>query len=121
MVTMSMYVDILSSALDTWVDELTGSALVDYVLACRVEMLDTGPRYGVTAYSSLAAEVAYDRALIKLCETNYVTVTPTNFAFPRQERARLERELAAVGIDLVALARRRHASVRTVAPPSHQP
>ena len=107
MVTMSMYVDILSRALDCWVDELTGSALVDYVLACRAEMLETGPRIGDTAYSSLAADVAYDRALIKLCETNYVTVTATGFAFPRQERVRLERELATCGIDLVALARRR--------------
>ncbi len=43
MVTMSMYVDILSSALDSWVDELTGSALVDYVLECRAEMLEHRP------------------------------------------------------------------------------
>jgi hypothetical protein len=119
MVTMSMYVDILSSALDSWVDELTGSALVDYVLACRAEMLDAGPRYGDTAYSSLAAEVAYDRALIKLCEANYVSVTATSFAFPSEARARLELELATMGIDLVTLARRRH-EVRAATPPSHR-
>jgi hypothetical protein len=104
---MSMYVDILCSALDSWVDKLTGSALVDYVLVCRADMLSTSPTNGDTAYSSLAAEVTYDRALIKLCEMNYVTVTATNFAFPRQERIRLERKLVTVGIDLVALARRR--------------
>jgi len=104
---MSMYVDILSSALDSWIDELTGFALVDYVLDRRAEMLRTGPHNGYTAYSSLAADVAYDRALIKLCELNYVTVTPTSFAFPSRERARLERELAAAGIDLARLARRR--------------
>ena len=104
---VSMYVDILSSALDSWADELTGTALVDYAQCCRAEMLGVGPHHGDTAYSSLAAEVAYDRALIKLCETNYVTVTATDFAFPRQERVRLERELATCGIDLVALARRR--------------
>jgi len=121
MVTMSMYVDILSSALDTWVDELAGSALVEYVLACRAEMLEIDPRYGETAYSSLAAEVAYDRALIKLCEMNYVTVTATDFAFPSQERARLERKLATVGIDLVGLARRRRANLKLMAPPSRQP
>jgi len=103
---VSMYVDILSSALDSWADELTGTALVDYALCCRAEMLGVGPHHGDTAYSSLAAEVAYDRALIKLCETNGMLVEATSFAFPRQERARLEHELAAAGIDMAALARR---------------
>ena len=104
MVAMSMYVDILSSALDTWVDELTGRELVDYALTCRAEMLGTHPHLGDSAYSSLAAEIAYDRALIRLCETNDIDVVPTSFAFPRQERARLELELAISGIDLAALA-----------------
>jgi hypothetical protein len=107
MLAMSMYVDILSSALDKWVDELTGDSLVDYALNCRAEMLGVGPHHGDTAYSSLASEIAYDRALIKLCETNDVAVTSTSFAFPRQERARLEHELAMAGIDLPALARGR--------------
>jgi hypothetical protein len=107
MFAMSMYVDILSSALDTWVDELTGAALVGYALCCRAEMLDARPHLGATAYSSLAAEIAYDRALIKLCESNDVAVTATNFTFPKQERVRLERELAIAGIDLAALARPR--------------
>ena len=35
MFAMSMYVDILSSALDTWSIKLTGAALVDYALVCR--------------------------------------------------------------------------------------
>lgn len=107
MLAMSMYVDILASSLDSWVDELTGTALVDYALVCRAEMLGAGPHRGDTAYASLAAEIAYDRALIKLCETNGVAVQATSFDFPRQERARLERELAVAGIDLAALARRR--------------
>ena len=107
MLAMSMYVDILSSALDGWVDELTGTALVDYALCCRAETLGVGSHRGDTVYSSLAAEIAYDRALIKLCETNDVEVEATSFAFPRQGRACLERELAATGIDLAVLARRR--------------
>ena len=106
MFAMTMYVDILSSALDTWVDDLTGTALVDYTLVCRAEMLGVGPHRGDTAYSSLAAEISYDLALIKLCESNYVAVKATGFAFPGQERARLERELATAGIDLAGLARR---------------
>jgi hypothetical protein len=100
-----MYVDILSSALDSWVNELTDTALVDYALGCRAEML--GSRGSDTSYSSLADEIAYDRVLIKLCETKDVAVEATGFAFPRRERARLERELATAGIDLAALARRR--------------
>jgi hypothetical protein len=100
-----MYVDILSSALDHWVDELTGSALVEYTLACRAEMLNNVPHRGDTAYSSLAAEIAYDRALIKLCEMHDVPVVPTSFAYPRAGRARVEHELAVAGVDLSALAR----------------
>jgi hypothetical protein len=107
MMAMSMYVEILSSALDSWVEELSGTALVDYALCCRAEMLGSGPRHGDAAYSSLAVEIAYDRALIKLCETGGVVVEATSFAFPQQERARLERELAISGVDLAALARRR--------------
>jgi len=107
MFAMSMYVDLLSSALDTWIDELTGGALIDYALSCRAEMLRVGPHRGDTAYSSLAAEIAYDRALIKLCQTNEVPVTATSFAYPRDERARLEGELATAGVDLAALAPRR--------------
>jgi hypothetical protein len=107
MFAMSMYVDILSSALDTWVDGLTGPALIDYALVCRAEMLAAGPHHGDTAYSTLSAEIAYDRALIKLCESNGVAVVATSFAFPRQERTRLERDLATAGIDLAELARQR--------------
>jgi hypothetical protein len=107
MKTVSMYVDILSSALDGWGDELTGVALVDHALSCRSEMLGVVPHLADTAYSSLAAEISYDRALFKLCEAKGVPVDTTGFAFPHQERARLERKLASAGIDLAALARRR--------------
>ena len=53
----------------------------------------------------MVAEIGYDRALIKLCESNDITVMATSFAFPKKERARLERELAGAGIDLAALDR----------------
>jgi hypothetical protein len=102
-----MYVDILSSALEGWGDELDGTALVDHALWCRAKMLGPVPNHSDSAYSSLAAEIAYDRALIKLCEAKAIPVKAASFAFPYQERARLERKLATAGIDLVALARRR--------------
>jgi hypothetical protein len=105
MMPMSMYVDILSSALDDWVDELTGTALVEYALCCRTELFEAGTHHGDAAYALLAVEISYDRALIKLCDANDIAVTAAAFAFPGQERARLERELATVGIDLAELAR----------------
>jgi hypothetical protein len=101
---MSMYVDILSSALDGWIDGLAGGELIDYALVCRAEMLSSGPHHGDSAYAVLSAEIAYDRALICLCTERAISVVATSFAYPTAERARLERELASVGVDLAELA-----------------
>ena len=60
-----MYADILSSVLNDWVDELSGTALIDFAQVCRVQMLESS---GETAVVALAAELSYDRALIKVCE-----------------------------------------------------
>ena len=98
-----MYAHLLSSVFEDWVDELSGTALVDYALVCRAEML--APRAGQSACASLAAEVAYDRALFKLCASHRIHVDVIGYAHPQRERERLERELAAAGIDLVALTR----------------
>ncbi len=62
-----MYVEILSSALDQWVTDLTGSDLIEYALICREELRAVSPPHGGSAYTALAAEIAYDRALIALC------------------------------------------------------
>jgi hypothetical protein len=95
-----VYAHILSSALDDWVDELTGDALIDYALVCRDEMIKPGGRHGETALMALSAQVAYDRALLKLCEAHGIDIDNLSFAHPRQERARLEAALAAAGLDL---------------------
>jgi hypothetical protein len=95
-----MYSQILSSALDNWVDEPTGDALIDYALACRTEMLTPRGYHGESSLSSLAAEVAYDRALLKLCETHGIDVVDLDFLHPEVERARLEEALATAGLDL---------------------
>jgi hypothetical protein len=102
-----MYTHLLASVFDDWVDELTGSALVDYALVCRDEMLASALHRRGSASLALAAEVSYDRALIKLCIANGVEVNGLGFSHPARERERLEQELTAVGIDLAALARRR--------------
>ena len=92
-----MYADILSSVLNDWVDELSGSALIDFAQVCRVQMIESS---GGTAVVALAAELSYDRALIKVCEAHTINTTTRRFSHPKEERARLERELTAIGIDL---------------------
>ena len=101
-----MYVDLLSSALEGWVNELTGSALIGDSLALRVEMLDHRDHRSAPVHEALAAEVAYDRALISLCAEHDIMVVISDFAHPQSERARLECELARSGVDLSALPRR---------------
>ncbi len=83
---MNMYVDILSSALEGWVNERTGSALIDDSLVLRVEMLDHRHHWSAPVHEALAAEVAYDRALISLCAEHDVTVDISDFAHPQAER-----------------------------------
>ncbi len=98
---MSIYAGILSSVLNDWVDELSGDALIDFAQVCRVQMLGASPNRDGAA-TALAAELSYDRALIKVCETHGIEAFPLRFSRPGAERARLERELLVVGIDIVA-------------------
>jgi hypothetical protein len=97
-----MYLQLLRSVLDDWVDELDGPALVDYAVMCRAAIVQT-PRSADATHVALAAEIAYDRALIKLSSANGVGVDVMAFAHPFKARTRLECELAGLGIDLVAL------------------
>ena len=95
-----MYSYILSTALDDWVDGLTGEALTRYAIVCRSDMLQPVEGHRESALNSLAAEVAYDRALVKLCEAHGIAVVDLSFLHPKVERARLEGALAEAGIDL---------------------
>jgi hypothetical protein len=99
-----MYVELLESALEEWVDGADNVDLVDHALMCRTKML-TASRSGANAYSALAAEVSYDRSLIKLAQGFDIEVKVADFSNPGQERRRLERALANAGVDLSALAR----------------
>lgn len=100
MVDVSMYVDILSSALDDWVAVLGGRELIEYALMCRDELRAVGPPEGGSAYTALAAEIAYDRALIALCTERGIDAHATSFAYPRAERHRIEMVLKQDGLDL---------------------
>jgi hypothetical protein len=103
---MSMYVDILSSALDGWAERLSESELIDDARARRAEMFARGRIGNHSAYAVLAAELAYDRALVSLCTGCGIKVVRSGFAHRQDERRRLEQELARVGIDLAAIAQR---------------
>ena len=98
--TMSMYLDVLAGSLGSWVDELTAPELVRYARACK-EALESPGLYGVTTNAAiLAAEIAYDRALIRLCQLHAISVDPRTFMFPASARVRIEAALRAVGVTL---------------------
>jgi hypothetical protein len=103
---MSMYVHMLSSALEAWDLKLGGEELLNHTVECRVRMLGTGTAHGASAYEALAAEIAYDRALIQLCAETGIDAGPTSFGQPDIERARLEACLTdRANIDLVGRSR----------------
>jgi hypothetical protein len=52
------------------------------------------------AYATLAKEIAYDRALIKLSAAFNIDAKAADFVHPGVERGRLERELAARDVNL---------------------
>ena len=105
---VSMYVDMLSSAVGAWDAALSREALLDHTVDCRVRMLATGTAHGASAYDALAAEIAYDRALIHLCSHVGIGASPRWFDQPDAERTRLEQTLAEMAsIDLVSLSRGR--------------
>jgi hypothetical protein len=62
---------------------------------------------GEPAFRALAAQVSYDRSLIKLCEIFGIATSPDNFSDALGERRRLERELALAGLDLNKMSRAR--------------
>ena len=102
-----MYADLLTNALASWDGELSAGALFDHVLASRIEMLSATPSPGDDAYLTLAKEITYDRALIKLCATHGIDARAVDFAHPSEERSRLERTLTDHGVNLTELSRER--------------
>ena len=103
---MSMYVEMLSSALEARRLEMSSDEMVDHALHSRRRMLGTGTASGASAYDALAAEVTYDLALIELCNDVGIVASPTAFDKPEAERTRLERALIdQMDLDLVALSR----------------
>jgi hypothetical protein len=98
--TVSMYVDVLSNALNGWAAELAGTELLDYARSCRDAVQDTDVCGAARSLELLAAEVAYDRALVRLCELKGIAVDVSWFVHPDEARRCLEHQLAALGLDL---------------------
>ncbi|HEX3567228.1 MAG TPA: hypothetical protein VHU17_17810 [Acidimicrobiales bacterium] len=101
-----MYVEILTSVLRDNEDPAQCGLLED-ALRCRIRMGSERSGGASSVRNALAFEVAYDLSLIKLCASKGISVAPARFDHPEAERARLEEQLATMGVDLAALAQRR--------------
>ena len=96
---MSMYVEILSQAMAGEEEPAQSRAsLLDATCECRQQMLETRRRVDGTPEHRLAHEVAYDRALLRLCAALGIETVLGRFNRPLEERDRLEHELATRGI-----------------------
>jgi uncharacterized protein YbjT (DUF2867 family) len=102
----SMYVDLLRHALANWESELSSEALLDHVVACRLALHTSAHAPDASAYLALATDVAYDSALVRMCEACALDSNVANFSFPSAERRRLEDALGAIGINLTDYSRR---------------
>ena len=97
---MSMYVTVLSGALEVWDSDLDDEGLLDYVRNCRAALPAGDLGAGVWSGTALVAEVTYDRGLVCLAARYGIDVSPRNFAHPKIERQRLEFELLRRNVDL---------------------
>lgn len=98
---MAIYVQLLSAGLMADATKAVAPGeLVSLVRERRDQMLaPTGPS-GPSAERSLAYDVKYDCALIRLCAAVGIHASPASFGQPRGERLRLERALADAGVHL---------------------
>jgi len=101
---MAMYVEILSTALaaDDGSDDLP--ALTRRAQQARMNRPHAPRSEPISVSAAIAAEVAYDGALVQVCGKYGIETEPERFASPTTERQRLERELGLRGIDLVSAA-----------------
>ena len=122
---MSMYSELLAVSLA--VDEERAGThaaseewLLDELLLARRHRLQAGRAGGRTdAPSRIAAELEYDRALIRLCRLHAIPADAGRFGRPMRERRRLEEALEASGVDVTSAAG--HEAAWRSAVPGHEP
>ncbi len=100
-----MYVELLARALDDWVNDTDHMDLIEHALVCRTRMMLRAPQGAANVYDALAAEISYDRALIKLARAHCLYASAADFSRPEEERRRLESSLLSLGFDLSELKR----------------
>jgi hypothetical protein len=94
-----MYVDLLTRALGTGEASCkSNDVLLADLVDSRARLRDVDGGSTNSAAESLARELSYDGALIRLCEALSVPASAARFANPTQERQRLELELAELGV-----------------------
>lgn len=99
---MSMYAELLAASFDEQLASAAATPVSDllaHVIACRRVLADSSPP-GTGPEGDLAANIEYDLALLRLCASRGIDGDPHRFDRPREERARLEAELARRGVDL---------------------
>lgn len=101
---MTFYAAIVASEFSSWVDKARGDRLVDYALSCRAEMFAARRTGNEDPLGLLAAEIAYDRALVRLCDERGIEIDVECIASSRTTRLYLEYQLYRAGVDLHALA-----------------
>jgi hypothetical protein len=114
---MSMYTDILHKAFEArppTADPPMVREAVERLLDCRSRLAATRSteRRADWAASALAAQVAYDVALIELARSVGLPCDPSTFEQPERRRRELDRELAARGMDVRGAAIREEAGAR---------
>jgi hypothetical protein len=78
--------------------------LLEWLSVCRRLLEEsTGASDNREPSDDIAANIAYDLALLRLCVAVGVESDPTRFDRPMVERTRLERELSAHGFELNGL------------------
>jgi hypothetical protein len=98
---MAMYVQLLSAVLTfDGAGSYAPGELLSLARENRHQMLTSMDRSHLSAEGELAYDVNYDCALIRLCAATGIETTPAFFGRPGVERGRLERALAAAGVDL---------------------
>ncbi len=98
---VDMYTHLLTMALgNSSDDDVVGVDLLTAARTSRARLPAREHGSGVTACDHLAAEVRYDRSLVRLASTVGITTSASRFSPASAERQRLEQELAARGIVL---------------------
>jgi len=92
-----MYSYLLSRALDDWDDSVVGEKLIRHARESR-RLMESATKVADDPLISLATEIAYDRALVKLSEEHGIETGPEQFLNPRAVRAELEDALRQRGV-----------------------